>query len=54
MGLLQIVDRSYRIAFGDVIDVKFNVLGSLPDCDRLPRHRPVGPEAAPKAAVSGR
>ena len=24
-GLLQIVDRSYRIAFGDVIDVKFNV-----------------------------
>ena len=24
-GLLQIVDRSYRIAAGDVIDVKFNV-----------------------------
>ena len=24
-GLLQIVDRTYRIAFGDVIDVKFNV-----------------------------
>ena len=24
-GLLQVVDRSYRIAAGDVIDVKFNV-----------------------------
>lgn len=24
-GLLKVVDRSYRIAYGDVIDVKFNV-----------------------------